>query len=174
VPLVTPVDPRAWAQFFAGLHAATAHGRDVREDALVRLQRARAFIEHTYDQPIDLERIAAAAGLSRFHFLRLFKDVYGETPHAYLTRLRLDRAKDLLATTDLPVTRICLDVGFSSLGSFSTLFSRHVGRSPDRFRRRWVAVPALPRPIPSCFLAAFALPIDTTSNIREARPSALR
>lgn len=171
--LVTPIDARAWASFFAGLHAATAHrdGRCVREDAIARLKRARAFIDAAYEAPIDLERIAAEAHFSRFHFLRLFKDAFGETPHAYLTRCRIERAKELLARTDLPVTQICFEVGFASLGSFSTLFARHVGRSPDRFRRRWVAVPALPRPIPSCFFAAFSVP---PSNIREAGRPALR
>jgi AraC-like DNA-binding protein len=159
------IDGRAWTRVFASLHAATARrdGR-LREDARTRLQRARALIDGGFDEAIDLERIAAAADFSRFHFLRLFKDAYGETPHAYLTRCRLDRAKELLAATDLPVTQICFEVGFSSLGSFSSLFSRHVGHSPDRFRRRWIAVPELPRPIPGCFFAAFALP----SKIGEA------
>jgi AraC-like DNA-binding protein len=162
--LVRPIDARAWASFFAGLHAAEARrdGKVLREDARERLQRARAFIADGYDGPIDLERIAAEAELSRFHFLRLFKNAFGETPHAYVTRCRLERAMELLARTDLPVTQVCFEVGFSSLGSFSAWFSRHVGRSPDRFRRRWV--PALPQPIPSCFAAAFSLP----SNIREA------
>jgi AraC-like DNA-binding protein len=164
--LVRPIDARAWASFFAGLHAAEARrdGKVLREDARERLQRARAFIADGYDGPIDLERIAAEAELSRFHFLRLFKNAFGETPHAYVTRCRLERAMELLARTDLPVTQVCFEVGFSSLGSFSAWFSRHVGRSPDRFRRRWVPVPALPQPIPSCFAAAFSLP----SNIREA------
>jgi AraC-like DNA-binding protein len=160
VTLVTPIDAHAWAEFFAGLHAAAARrdGKPVRDEAFARLQRARRFIEGAYDEVIDLERIAAEADFSRYHFLRRFKDAFGETPHAYLTRRRIERAKQLLARTDLPVTQICFEVGFSSLGSFSTLFSRHVGRSPDRFRRRYVAVPTLPRPIPSCFFAAFALP----------------
>jgi AraC-like DNA-binding protein len=159
LPLVSPVDARVWARFFGGLHAAEAarDGRLAPDDAVRRLRRARAFIDHGYDGPLDLESIAAAAALSRFHLLRRFKDTYGETPHAYLTRRRIERAKELLAGTDLPVTQVCLEVGFASLGSFSTLFSRHVGHSPDRFRRRWVAVPDLPRPIPACFLAAFAM-----------------
>ncbi len=164
--LVRPIDARAWATFFAGLHAATARrdGKPLRDDARERLQRARAFITEGYDGPIDLERIAAEAELSRFHFLRLFKDAFGETPHAYVTRCRLERAMELLARSDMAVTQVCFEVGFSSLGSFSAWFSRHVGRSPDRFRRRWVPVPALPQPIPSCFFAAFSIP----SNIREA------
>lgn len=158
--LVTPIGADAWASFFAGLHAATAErdGRFVRPDAIERLERARAFIDAAFDEPLDLERIASQAHFSRFHFLRLFKDMYGETPHAYLTRRRIEHAKELLARTELPVTQICLEVGFSSLGSFSTLFARHVGRSPDRFRRRWVAVPNVPQPIPACFFAAFSLP----------------
>src|SRR5262249_27858422 len=103
---------------------------------------------------------AAEAYLSPFHFLRLFRQAFGETPHEFLTRVRLERAQLLLSTSRRPVTEVCLDVGFSSLGSFSTLFSRRVGVSPSVFRRRarsWVSVPAA-APwlfVPTCFAFMF-------------------
>jgi AraC-like DNA-binding protein len=100
-----------------------------------RLHRARDHIEGSLDRPVGLEEVAAAAGLAPHHCLRAFRKLFGETPHRYLTRRRLERAKELLASTDLPVTRICLEVGFDSLGSFSWLFRRHLGLSPSEYRR---------------------------------------
>lgn len=99
-----------------------------------RLSHARDFIEKNVDQPITLPQIAGVACLSIHHFLRLFKQVFEETPHQYLTRKRIERAKDLLLTTSISVTDICQSVGFRSPGSFSWLFRRHVGCSPEGFR----------------------------------------
>ncbi len=82
-----------------------------------------------------MERVARAACLSRFHFHRLFAEAPGETPHRYITRRRLEKAQDLLAATDLPVTSVSLAAGFESLGSFSSLFRRRFGSSPRGFRR---------------------------------------
>jgi AraC family transcriptional regulator len=100
-----------------------------------RLHRGRDFIEASLHQPINLATIAEVAWISPHHFLRSFKQAFGETPHQYLTRRRLERAKRLLTTTDQPVTEICYALGFESLGSFSWLFRRHFGLSPNRFRR---------------------------------------
>jgi AraC-like DNA-binding protein len=99
-----------------------------------RLHRAKDFMGSSFDQPLDLPTIAGAACLSPHHFLRLFKSVFGETPHQYLTRKRLEKAQHLLRQTDLSVTEICFAVGFESLGSFSALFHQRLGRSPQAFR----------------------------------------
>ena len=88
-----------------------------------------------YADPLDLDQMAAQAGFSKFYFARAFKDAYGETPANYLTRRRVERAKDLLRSANLTVTEVCMLVGFSSLGSFSTRFSELVGMSPSAFQR---------------------------------------
>jgi AraC-like DNA-binding protein len=83
---------------------------------------------------VRIRQAAAAARLSPFQFIRRFKALFGETPHQLRVAARIDRAQRLLALTDRPVTDVCLDVGFSSLGSFSALFSRRVGQSPSAYR----------------------------------------
>ena len=99
-----------------------------------RLWRARDFIEASFLEPISLTRIAEAAELSPHHLLRLFKRVFGETPHQLTTRRRLGHAQFLLSHTDRSVTDICFDIGFESLGSFSTLFKTRLGVSPALYR----------------------------------------
>jgi AraC-like DNA-binding protein len=123
---------------------------------LLRLCRARDFIRFYHPDEVRLEDAAAEAALSSWHFLRLFREMFQETPHEFLTRIRVERAKQLLALGDRSVTDICFDVGFSSLGSFSTLFKKHVGASPAAFRRRLrslVVAPGFTPPLiaPSCF-----------------------
>jgi AraC-like DNA-binding protein len=100
-----------------------------------RLCRAREFMHAYRDQPVELAEVARAACLSLYHFHRLFRETFHETPHQYLTRLRLERAAHLLRHSELPVTEICLQCGFTSLGSFSTLFRRHFGDGPRTFKR---------------------------------------
>ncbi len=99
-----------------------------------RLHQAREFMDNNLSKPIPLSEIAAVAYLSPHHFLRLFRETFTETPHRYLTRRRLERARHLLLTTELTISEICTEVGFQSPGSFSWLFRRHVGLSPDGFR----------------------------------------
>jgi AraC-like DNA-binding protein len=109
--------------------------------------------------------IAALAGLSPFRFIRLFRAVFGTTPHQHRIDARLARARELLITTDLPVTGVCLDVGFSSLGSFSSLFARRVGTPPSDYRRRTRSMVVVPGVMPltlapgclSLMAAAFAI-----------------
>jgi AraC-like DNA-binding protein len=127
------------------------------EVTLLRLLRARDAIHVRYSEPLQLAALAREAALSPFHFLRLFRDAFGETPHRYLTRVRIEKAKALLVSGE-PVTEVCLDVGFSSLGSFSALFARRVGAPPTTFRRRVFHVPyGRERAfIPHCFVARFA------------------
>ena len=105
-----------------------------RVEAYRRLWRAHDFIEASFLEPISLTRIAEAAELSPHHLLRLFKRIYGETPHQLVTKRRLEHAKFLLTNTDRSVTDICFDIGFQSLGSFSTLFKTHLGVSPAHYR----------------------------------------
>jgi AraC family transcriptional regulator len=107
-----------------------------RSEIYYRLHCARDFMEASLDHPLSIPEIAAAAWFSPHHFLRLFKQVFGETPHQYLTRRRLERAQYLLTKTDRSVTDICFALGFESLGSFSWLFRKRMGISPEQFRNR--------------------------------------
>src|SRR5262249_59817472 len=100
----------------------------------------RRFVDAHLDEPLTLDDIARQAFLSKFHFLRVFKTAFEDTPLRYLRRRRLEAAERLLARTDLSVTAVCYRVGFESLGSFSSLFRRHAGLSPNAFRRRYVIV----------------------------------
>ena len=114
-------------------------------------------MDRHFAEPLDLDRMAAESGFSKFHFARSFKDAYGETPAQYLTRRRVERAKDLLRHANLTVTEICMLVGFSSLGSFSSRFNELVGMSPSAYQRRQ-AEPGGPPPIPGCFLMDWSRP----------------
>lgn len=124
-------------------------------DLLVHLRRARDHADLHYAEPLDLAALAAVAGISKFHFQRLFTATYGVSPAAYVSRRRVERAQDLLRSTNLTVTEICHAVGFSSLGSFSARFSELVGESPSGFQRRWAAVG--PPRIPGCFVFMWGL-----------------
>ncbi|MDB5032828.1 MAG: transcriptional regulator, AraC family [Chlorobi bacterium] len=101
-----------------------------------RLEISREFIDDNLAEQISLADMARTACLSPHHFLRLFKHAFQETPHQYLTRKRLEWAQDLLTSTERSITDICVSIGFESLGSFSWLFRRRFGASPDLFRRR--------------------------------------
>lgn len=123
-----------------------------------KLLRAREFIRHTYHQPLRLSHISAQANLSPYHFLRLYKRAFSETPHEHLTRLRIERAKTLLKTSDLSVTEVCLEVGFESLSTFSGLFLRYVGLPPSRYKKYAQSTSVVPSAyrtvfVPSCFLS---------------------
>jgi AraC-like DNA-binding protein len=136
-------------------------GRSLGLDTYKRLRRARAFIDDCYDQPLDLDHISREACLSRYHFLRLFRQAFERTPHQYLTERRIQKAKELLTSTRLSVTDVCFEVGFESLGSFSTLFHKHVGRPPVTYRARMFDFKRFPqKQIPGCFL--FMYGVDTS------------
>jgi len=117
---------------------------------LVHLRHARDHVDRHFAEPLDLDRIAAVAGVSKYHFIRCFRMTYGETPMRYLTRRRIERAQDLLRAANLTVTEICMVVGFSSLGSFSAKFSQLVGESPTAYRNRYARA-GVPH-IPGCYL----------------------
>jgi len=118
-------------------------------DVLVHLRRSRDYMDRHYAESIDLELLGRTAGMSKWHFHRLFSTTYGVTPAAYLSERRIERAQDLLRATTLSVTEVCFAVGFSSLGSFSTRFRQVTGQSPREFQQRWGA--DAPR-IPGCFV----------------------
>jgi len=126
---------------------------------LVALRRAHDLIDRDYADALDLDALAREAGYSKYHFARTFAAAYGETPRAYLTRRRVERAKSLLRTANLSVTEVCLLVGFESLGSFSSLFRRLVGQSPSAYRASSVAAGAAP-PIPGCVVLMWTRPTD--------------
>jgi transcriptional regulator GlxA family with amidase domain len=109
-----------------------------------------------YAEPLDIDGLAAVAGWSRYHFIRSFAASYGETPKAYLTRRRIERAQDLLRSVNLTVTEICLAVGFTSLGTFSRRFSELVGQSPSEYRAQ--ARAGAPPAIPGCYLMMWTRP----------------
>ena len=104
------------------------------EDFNRRLLRARDAMDRAYAEPLDVKAVAAVAFVSPAHFSRSFHAVFGETPHRYLQRRRVERSMFLLRETDRSVTDICFDVGFTSLGTFSRTFTRIVGETPSGYR----------------------------------------
>jgi transcriptional regulator GlxA family with amidase domain len=136
---------------------------------LPHLRNARDLADRHYDSALDLDALAGAAHISKYHFARCFAETYGETPMRYLTRRRIERAQDLLRSANLNVTEVCMMVGFASLGSFSSRFRELVGDSPAEYRDRW-AERGGPR-IPGCFL--FMRGIDGWPHEQPARESNL-
>ena len=125
-----------------------------RDDLTQRLARSRELIMSCYDEPLDLETLAAQSCYSPYHFHRVFLERYGVTPHQMLHARRMQRAAHLLQHSSLSITEICLEVGFSSLGSFSSAFRRHFGQSPRAFQRRIYQPGWDPRSqFPSCLYA---------------------
>jgi AraC-like DNA-binding protein len=135
-------------------------------ELLTALRRARDVADRDFAEPLTLAEMARAANLSKFHFARMFAATYGETPRSYLTRRRIERAKDLLRAANLTVTEICLLVGFESLGSFSTRFRELVGCSPSAYRQAAVSSGGIPA-IPGCFVLMWTRP-SQLSNREEA------
>src|SRR6187200_560356 len=100
-----------------------------------RIVQAKLFIDKFYSEKIDLDSISDEAYFSKFHFIRLFKSIYGKTPHQYLIRVRIENAK-LLLTRDTPVSDVCFAVGFDSVSSFTGLFKKVVGTTPSTYQQR--------------------------------------
>jgi len=125
------------------------------------LLRARDLADARYFEPLGVDDLARAAGLSRAHFSREFRRAFGETPHAYLLTRRMERAAALLRDSDRPVVEICLSVGLSSVGSFTTSFTRTFGVSPTAYRAAFP--PAAERAlVPGCVVRAYARPQHRT------------
>ena len=145
----------------------------VKPDAFRRLCRARSLLVAQRERPPSVEEVAQLVGISPFHFIRQFEAVFGLTPHQFRTRARLERAKELLALGRHSVTDVCMEVGFSSLGSFSDLFARRVGAPPSAYRRRtraFVTVPGrLPAELyPGCLSLMGRLPPGAFRSFQEA------
>ncbi|MGA5421788.1 helix-turn-helix transcriptional regulator [Streptomyces lavendulocolor] len=121
---------------------------------LKQLRLAKDAMDRDWAEPLDLDAVAAHAGYSRHHFIRVFKAAYGDTPGRYLSRRRIERAEEMLRTANLSVTEICTLVGFTSLGTFSARFKRATGLSPSKYRARHVGRGAAL--IPGCYAMLWA------------------
>ncbi len=128
------------------------------EDENRRMLRARDAMDRDYDRPLDIPALARLAFVSEAHFIRSFRAIFGETPHRYLQRRRIERAMYMLRSSDRNVTDICMAVGFSSLSTFSRTFSAIVGESPSQFRGRGSRPEAQTSFVPSCFVKTWARP----------------
>jgi AraC-like DNA-binding protein len=127
------------------------------EDSNRRMLRARDEMDRSYAEPLDVPALARIAHVSEAHFIRTFKQTFGETPHRYLQRRRVERAMFLLRSTDRTVTDVCMAVGFSSLGTFSRVFADVVGEPPSVYRRRGPLAP-----VPTCFGMRWLRPSEKT------------
>lgn len=123
------------------------------EETNRRMLRARDAMDRAYAEPLDVPALARIAHVSEAHFARTFRATFGETPHRYLQRRRVERAMHLLRETDRSVTDICYEVGFGSTGTFSRTFHDIVGRSPRAYRREAAAAH-----VPTCFVKAWMRP----------------
>ena len=157
----------------------------LRHDAFRRLCRARDLLTEVPEHPVSIEDVAREVGISPFHFIRQFEAVFGFTPHQFRIQSRLDRAKRLLAVGQHSVTDVCMEVGFSSLGSFSDLFTRRIGASPSAYQRRVRAMVQVPGTVPAALrqpargagrAAVTRRRCGVTSTLRQAqdRPSSVR
>ena len=134
------------------------------------LLRARDFADLRYAEPIGIDDMAAAAGLSRAHFSREFSRTFGESPKAYLMTRRMERAAALLRNTDRSVSEICLDVGLVGLGSFTTSFKQHFGRTPAQYRLSFPAA-STHAIVPACYLRLYGRPQHSTNREDRAAPA---
>lgn len=140
----------------------------VPEGLLVHLRRARDLADRHYAEALDLDGLASTAGVSKFHFLRCFAATYGTTPAVYLAERRIERAQDLLRATNLTVTEVCMLVGYTSLGSFSSKFRQLVGISPSDYQAKF-AERGIPH-VPGCFVFMHGLS-DCKRDADAGRPS---
>jgi AraC-like DNA-binding protein len=122
---------------------------------LAHLRRARDLLDRDFARPLDVPTIAREALMSPSHFSRQFREAYGETPYGYLLTRRVERAMALLRDGDRSVTQVCCEVGFTSLGSFSSTFTRLVGEPPSAYRARDHARLA---PVPPCVARSWTRP----------------
>lgn len=129
------------------------------EDSNRRMLRARDAMDRAYSEPLDIAALARIAHVSEAYFIRRFRSTFGETPHQYLQRRRVERAMFLLRETERPVTDICLEVGFSSVGTFTRTFTAIVGVPPSAYQDRVSRVP-----VPSCFVKGWTRPSETAKE----------
>ena len=133
------------------------------------LLRAKDLADARYFEPLAVADLARAAGLSRAHFSREFRRAFGESPHAYLLTRRLERAADLLRTTDRTIAEICFAVGLQSIGSFTTSFARTYGLSPRAYRAAFPPA-SLQARVPACIVRAYGRPQLRTFREDRATP----
>lgn len=133
------------------------------------LLRAKDLADARYFEPLTIEDLARAAGLSRAHFSQEFRRAFGESPHAYLLTRRLERAAALLRTTDRSVADICLSVGLQSIGSFTTSFTRTFGLAPTAYRATFPPASHYAM-VPACVLRAYGRPQHRTFREDAAAP----
>ncbi|MDH6629475.1 transcriptional regulator GlxA family with amidase domain [Streptomyces sp. LBL] len=122
---------------------------------LVRLRKARDRMDREYAEPLDIAALARTALMSPGHFQRSFREAFGQTPYGYLMTRRIERAKALLRRGDLSVTEVCMAVGCTSLGSFSSRFTELVGETPSAYRARSHEAGAV---IPACVARTYTRP----------------
>jgi AraC-like DNA-binding protein len=127
------------------------------EDRNRRMLRARDMMDRAFAQPLNVPALARVAHISPAHFSRQFRATFGETPHRYLQRRRVERAMELLRETDRPVTEICLDVGLNSPGTFTRTFREIVGEPPSAYRARFAGDGVALR-VPACWAMAWLRP----------------
>jgi AraC-like DNA-binding protein len=127
------------------------------EDRNRRMLRARDTMDRAFAETLDVPALARVAHISPAHFSRQFRATFGETPHRYLQRRRVERAMELLRETDRPVTEICLDVGFNSVGTFTRTFHEIVGEPPSAYRARFAGEGSQLR-VPACWAMAWLRP----------------
>ena len=153
------------------LRIGSGYGPRMEIAELAHLRRARDLLEREYARPLNVPAMARAALMSPSLFSRRFREAYGETPYAYLQARRVERAMGLLREGDLSVTDVCIAVGFTSLGSFSSTFTRLVGEPPSAYKARDHGRLA---PVPPCMTRAWARPgwIAEPCRIGEALPAA--
>jgi AraC-like DNA-binding protein len=133
----------------------------LRHEGFRRLCRARDLLREAREPLPTIEQLAREVRISPFHFIRQFEAVFGVTPHQFRIASRIELAKTLLAGGDYSVTDVCMEVGFSSLGSFSTLFAQRVGETPSAYRRRirtLISAPGIAHITPGCLSLVSALP----------------
>jgi AraC-like DNA-binding protein len=141
----------------------------VTPDELTHLRRARDLMDREYARPLDVPAMAKAALMSPSHFARRFRDAYGETPYAYLMTRRIERAMALLRRGDLTVTEVCLAVGATSLGSFSSRFTELVGESPSAYRARDHRAATA---VPACVARSWSRPLRNPAGTEKPRAAA--
>jgi AraC-like DNA-binding protein len=145
----------------------------LRDDAFHRLCRARKLLGEVREDELSIKDVARAVQISPYHFIRVFETLFGLTPHQFRIQSRLDRARILLATGRHSVTGVCMEVGFSSLGSFSDLFTRRLAITPSAYQRRARVMVQMPGTLPTelfpgCLSLMARLPASAFSNFREA------
>ena len=126
-------------------------------DVYQKIVMAKLYMDQNFHESIDLSRLSIEACLSRYHFHRLFTRIYRRTPHQYLTRKRVEQARQWLADKDLTISAICIGVGFESIGSFSVLFKKEIGYAPQYYRnlallKKQQALAEPRKFIPQCFI----------------------